>query len=51
VTLAFDAADLRHVSVTLDQSLVVLQFRALTSTLDAAAVRCVGAPQTNVAIV
>ena len=51
VTLAFDAANLGHVRVSLDESLVVLQFGSLACALDSTAVRGLGTPETNIAIV
>lgn len=38
VALSFDPSDLRHMRVSVDEGLVVLQLRALSSTLDSAAV-------------
>lgn len=51
MALAFDSPDLGHVRVSVDQGLVVLQLRALTSALDSAAVGSVGTPKSDVAIV
>lgn len=51
MALAFDSPDLGHVGVSVDQGLVVLQLRALTSALDSAAVGSVGTPKSDVAIV
>lgn len=51
VTLASDSADFRHVRVSLDQGLVVLELGPLTSALYTAAVGCVCAPKSDVAIV
>lgn len=51
MTLALDSPDLRHMRVSVDQGLVVLQLRALASTLDPAAIRSISTPETNIAIV
>lgn len=51
MTLASDSLDLGHVRVSLDQSLVVLELRALTGTLDSTAIRRIGTPQADVAVV
>lgn len=51
MTLAFDSPDLGHVRVSVDQSLVILQLRPLTSALDSAAVGSVGTPKSDVSIV
>lgn len=51
MALAFDSPDLWHVRVPVDQGLVVLKLRALTSALDSAAVGSVRTPKSDVAIV
>lgn len=51
MALAFDAANFGHMSVSLDQCLVVLQLRSLTSALNSTTIGGVGTPQANVAIV
>lgn len=51
MALAFDSPNLGHVRVPVDQGLVILQLRALTSALDSAAVGSIGTPKSDVAIV
>lgn len=51
VAMASDAANLGHVAVALDQGVVVLESLALAGGFDALALRGVGAPQPDVAVV
>ena len=51
VTLSLDATNFRHMRVSLNESLVVLQLGSLTCALDSTAVRGLSTPETNIAIV
>lgn len=44
-------SDLRHMRVSLDQRLVIFQFRSLAGTLHSTAIGCVAAPEPDIAII